>query len=276
MDRLIYYIIKIIPHWIKPNHLSIFRIVMVGPIVILLLIGQNIIATIIFIFTVLLDTFDGVLARVRLQKTKDGEWLDPLADKFLIIGVLWFYGLRFLPFWLVLVITILESLLVLGRPIKIKLGISTKANSWGKIKMTIQSIAVIGLITGIGAIKPIVIFLLLIALCFAVLSLFSHIYDILNFKFYKTMSVKKHFTTEEAKMVGETLGIKWDKFDIEQFRMGMDIELEHGLHDSHTNVTNNDSVMTGKIALAHLNEFPDYYTRLEKMEKEAEEFYQRK
>ncbi|HEX9380836.1 MAG TPA: DUF5661 family protein, partial [Gaiellaceae bacterium] len=46
-------------------------------------------------------------------------------------------------------------------------------------------------------------------------------------------------------------------------------ELEHGLHDLLTNVTGDDPVVTGKIALAHLNEFPDYYTRLERMEEEA-------
>ena len=82
---------------------------------------------------------------------------------------------------------------------------------------------------------------------------------------------RKHFTTEEAKRVGEILGVDWSKFDVEQFRMGMDVELEHGTIDSKTNVTNDDEIMTGKITLAHLNEFPDYYTRLEKMEKEAEE-----
>jgi len=52
--------------------------------------------------------------------------------------------------------------------------------------------------------------------------------------------------------------------------MGMDVEIEHGLHDPATNVTDDDAVTTGKIALAHLNEFPDYYTRLAKMEAEAE------
>jgi len=82
----------------------------------------------------------------------------------------------------------------------------------------------------------------------------------------------KHFTAEEAKKVGESLGIKWDKFDVEQFRMGMDVELEHGLVSPHTNVTNDDPTMTGKIALAHLNEFPDYYTRLYELEKEADDF----
>ena len=84
------------------------------------------------------------------------------------------------------------------------------------------------------------------------------------------MTSKKQFTTEEAKRIGESLGIDWSKFDVEQYRMGLDVELEHGLVDPHTNVTDDDSIITGKIALAHLNEFPDYYTRLEKMEKEAE------
>lgn len=81
---------------------------------------------------------------------------------------------------------------------------------------------------------------------------------------------KTHFTAEEAKAIGEQLGIDWSKYDVEQFRMGMDVELEHGTVDPNTNVTNDDPLMTGKIALAHLNELPDYYTRLDKMEKEGE------
>ena len=84
------------------------------------------------------------------------------------------------------------------------------------------------------------------------------------------MMGKKHFSAEEAKQIGEKLGIYWNYFDVEQYRMGLDVELEHGTIDPHTNVTNDDPIMTGKIALAHLNEFPDYYTRLDKMEKEAE------
>jgi hypothetical protein len=84
------------------------------------------------------------------------------------------------------------------------------------------------------------------------------------------MTGKKHFTAAEAKQIGEALGIDWSKFDVEQYRMGLDVELEHGKVDPQTNVTNDDPIMTGKIALAHLNEFPDYYTRLDKMEKEAE------
>ncbi|MCX7778685.1 MAG: CDP-alcohol phosphatidyltransferase family protein [Patescibacteria group bacterium] len=182
MDGFIYSFIKIIPSWVKPNHLSLLRILMIGPIIILLFVRQNIIAMILFILTALLDTFDGVLARVRAQKTKEGEWLDPLADKLLILSILWLYGLKHLPLWLIAITTILESLLVLGRPIKIKFGISTKANSWGKIKMTLQSLALTGLIAGIEAIRPLIILLLFISLCSAFLSLLAHFYDIVNRK----------------------------------------------------------------------------------------------
>lgn len=87
---------------------------------------------------------------------------------------------------------------------------------------------------------------------------------------------EKKFTAEQAKEIGEQIGIKWDKFDIEQFRRGMEVELEHGTVDANTDVTNDDPLVTGKIALAHLNEFADYYDRLDKMEEEAEEYWEGK
>jgi hypothetical protein len=85
------------------------------------------------------------------------------------------------------------------------------------------------------------------------------------------MTGQTSFTVDEARHVGEQIGIDWVSapFDVDQFRMGMDVELEHGLHDVLTNVTDSDPVVTGKIALAHLNEFPDYYTRLARMEEDA-------
>jgi len=79
------------------------------------------------------------------------------------------------------------------------------------------------------------------------------------------------FSADEARRIGEQIGIDWASapFDVEQFRMGMDVELEHGAHDPATDVTGDNPVVTGKIALAHLNEFPDYYTRLDRLEEEA-------
>ena len=87
---------------------------------------------------------------------------------------------------------------------------------------------------------------------------------------------KKNFTADQAKEIGEQLGIDWSKWDVEQFRMGMDVELEHGTVDPKTNVTDDNPLVPGKIALAHLNEFPDYYIRLDKMEEEAEDFWENK
>jgi hypothetical protein len=85
------------------------------------------------------------------------------------------------------------------------------------------------------------------------------------------MSERHRFSADEARRVGVQIGIDWASaaFDVEQFRRGMEVELEHGLHDPLTNVTGDDPVVTGKIALAHLNEFPDYYTRLVRMEEQA-------
>jgi Protein of unknown function (DUF5661) len=87
------------------------------------------------------------------------------------------------------------------------------------------------------------------------------------------MTATATFTIEEARSIGEQIGIDWATapFDVEQFRMGIDVELEHGLHDPQTDVTGSDPIVTGKIALAHLKEFPDYYTRLKTMEQEAEQ-----
>ena len=78
------------------------------------------------------------------------------------------------------------------------------------------------------------------------------------------------FSVDEARKIGDELGIDWSQVDIEQFRMGLAVELEHGRHDPETDVTRDDPITTGKIALAHLREIPDYYTRLDRMEREAE------
>lgn len=84
------------------------------------------------------------------------------------------------------------------------------------------------------------------------------------------MTAKRSFSTEEARRIGTALGIDWAKVDLGQFRRGLEVELEHGAHDPQTNVTNDDPLVTGKIAWAHLKEIPDYYTRLDKLEAEAE------
>ena len=89
------------------------------------------------------------------------------------------------------------------------------------------------------------------------------------------MSQGRSFSGEQARAIGEMIGIDWESapYDVEQFRKGLGVELEHGRRDPETNVTDDDEVTTGKIARAHLNEFADYYTRLEAMEAEAERYW---
>ena len=84
------------------------------------------------------------------------------------------------------------------------------------------------------------------------------------------MTVTRRTTSEEARRVGDEIGVDWSRFDLGQFQAGMDVEFEHGAHDPQTDVTHDDPIITGKIALAHMKEFPDYYERLERMEQEAE------
>jgi hypothetical protein len=83
---------------------------------------------------------------------------------------------------------------------------------------------------------------------------------------------RKRFTAEQTQAVAGEIGLDFDEvaFDLEQFRRGMEVELEHGSRDPATDVTNDDPIITGKIAWAHLREMPDYYDRLDAMEAEAE------
>ncbi len=85
--------------------------------------------------------------------------------------------------------------------------------------------------------------------------------------------IKRRISEDEAKRIGDSLHIPWAKVDLAQFRRGLEVEFEHGLRDPDTNVTNDDELLTGKIAWAHLKEFPDYYTRLDKLESEADAYW---
>jgi hypothetical protein len=87
------------------------------------------------------------------------------------------------------------------------------------------------------------------------------------------MAEKRRIGVEEAREIGAALGTDWSRIDLEQFRRGLEVELEHGARDPETNVTNDDLALTGKIAWAHLKEFPDYYARLDQMEAEADAYW---
>jgi len=87
------------------------------------------------------------------------------------------------------------------------------------------------------------------------------------------MSSKRQVSTEEARSVGTQLGLDWVQINLNQFRAGLEAELEHGACDPETNVTGDDLILTGKIAWAHIKEYPDYYTRLNKLEAEADRYW---
>jgi hypothetical protein len=90
------------------------------------------------------------------------------------------------------------------------------------------------------------------------------------------MAEKRKFTQQDVTRIGAALGINWDEIRFDEFWAGLAVELEHGARDPETNITNDDEIQTGKIALAHLREFPDYYTRLARLEDEAEADWQGK
>lgn len=81
--------------------------------------------------------------------------------------------------------------------------------------------------------------------------------------------MRRTFTNNEARAIGEMIGVDFSSISLEQFRIGLSVELEHGLNDPDTNVTYDDEYLTGKIAWAHLREIPDYYRRLSEMERQA-------
>ena len=87
------------------------------------------------------------------------------------------------------------------------------------------------------------------------------------------MDSKQKISTEKARSIGTQLGLDWTRIDLEQFRQGLEVEFEHGARDPETDVTGDDLALTGKIAWAHLKEFPDYYTRLDKLEAEADAYW---
>jgi len=87
------------------------------------------------------------------------------------------------------------------------------------------------------------------------------------------MTQQPKISIEVAKETGDQLGLDWTKVDLKQFRSGLEVELEHGAHDPETDVTHDNMALTGKIAWAHLKEFPDYYTRLAKLETEADAYW---
>jgi len=87
-----------------------------------------------------------------------------------------------------------------------------------------------------------------------------------------TKKIVPKISMKEAKIVLKQIDSAGLKIDPEQFRIGLEVELEHGTRFKEANVTNNHPIITAKIVLAHLFETLDYYMRLEISEVEGELF----
>lgn len=83
-------------------------------------------------------------------------------------------------------------------------------------------------------------------------------------------------TKVQAREMAKRFNIDLDVVDIDEFRYGIQVELEHGSIVPLTNVTDDDLVATTKIALAHLLEYPDYYKRLKEMEERADKYWSKR
>ena len=143
------WIIKLIPSFVKPNHLTILRIILLIPFVYLLLNDYYILALLVFIFAIITDSLDGSLARLRNQKSTLGMILDPIADRLLYITTIVIMGFRFIPDPTVIYVSIaleFSLIAVLFRPLLEKASgkkIGLEANIFGKIKMILQSTAIL-------------------------------------------------------------------------------------------------------------------------------------
>ncbi len=171
-------IVPFIPHFVKPNYITVLRLFLVPLVIWLLLIGEYGWAIIVFLLAAFTDAVDGALARHRNQITELGKIIDPLADKLLIASVVFIIVLKHINFWLALIIIFLEALFVIGAFIQTKKGVHPEANRWGKTKMILQVIAVslllLALIFDIDMLISFSANAFYLAVVFAIISLITH------------------------------------------------------------------------------------------------------
>ena len=84
------------------------------------------------------------------------------------------------------------------------------------------------------------------------------------------MKKRKQISSDEARRIGEALHLDWDRIDLEQFRQGLMGEVDQANMDPETGRTYDSVLLSGKLVVAHMQEFPDYFTRLEKLKAEAD------
>ncbi|MEK7557682.1 MAG: CDP-alcohol phosphatidyltransferase family protein [Patescibacteria group bacterium] len=173
-------ILKLIPEIIKPNHLTVFRIIATPAVVVLMVYGQYYIGLIAFLFIAFTDALDGSMARTRNQITEWGKIYDPLADKILIGSMVFVIVLRYIDVWTAVVIVVIEIVFIITAWIRIKKkdGKLVQANIWGKIKMFLQVVGVVILLLAIvndwASLLPFASYALYLAIAFAIVSLLTY------------------------------------------------------------------------------------------------------
>jgi len=171
-------ILKLIPRFVKPNHVTVFRFVATPIVAILMFYGRYEIGLWSFLIVAFTDMIDGALARTRDQITEWGKIYDPLADKILIGAMVFVIVLRYIDMWTSMVIISLEVVIIITAWYRMKKGIKVQANVWGKIKMGLQVIGVTILLLSIvfnwAALLPFASGSLYLAIAFAVVSLLTY------------------------------------------------------------------------------------------------------
>lgn len=173
-------LLLLVPAWVHPNHLSVLRAALLWPLIEVQ--HQPRLAVGVIIASSICDLLDGSLARIRNQTSRFGEILDAASDKIFVLGALIFTCWELVPASIIWSILLLDLMLIAGRPIKSRLGVTSKSNAWGALKVWTQTIA-IGLVLlreqTLVAFANVVFFL---AIIFAFCSLVGHVRDILRRK----------------------------------------------------------------------------------------------
>ena len=178
-DRVLKHLLPIVPHKLKPNHLTMLRLVLAPLLIIPLHYDDYIVALVAFVLLAITDMLDGSLARLRNQITDWGKIWDPVADK-LLVGVVVVMMLLKVNLSLTILVLSLEAAFILGGVLQ-KMheeNVDIKANVWGKIKMNLQCFGAGLLMLGFILVEPTLFTLGEVAfyfsLFFAVLSIFKH------------------------------------------------------------------------------------------------------
>jgi CDP-diacylglycerol--glycerol-3-phosphate 3-phosphatidyltransferase len=171
-------VLKLIPNWVYPNYITVFRF-LATPMVAILMASENYKAGLVaFLIVAATDAIDGALARTRNQITEWGKLYDPVADKILIGFMVFIIVLRYIDYWTALLIMVIEAIIIATGYIRKRMGRVVQANIWGKVKMILQVTGVVVLllavIFNVERLMPFAHGTFYLAIVFAIVSLFTY------------------------------------------------------------------------------------------------------